>query len=43
MTAWAFLGEDCPARTLVARPTDMAIRLGASWSESKWGGVSPPP
>ena len=41
MTAWACSAEDWPARTLVASPADMAIRLKASRSGSRRGGVSP--
>ena len=41
MTAWARSTEDWPARTLVASPADMAIRLKASKSAFSWTGVSP--
>ncbi|HEX6453040.1 MAG TPA: hypothetical protein VF060_26720 [Trebonia sp.] len=41
MTAWACSAGDCPARTLVASPADMAIRLKASRSGSRLAGVSP--
>ncbi len=39
--AWACPGEDWPPRTLVPRPADMARRLTASRSGSRWAGVSP--
>ena len=41
MTARACPAEDCPARTLVASPADMAARLNASRSGSRWARVSP--
>jgi hypothetical protein len=41
MTACACPAEEWPARTLVPRPADMARRLMASVSGSRWAGVSP--
>ena len=41
MTARACSIEDWSARTLVASPADMATRLNASKSGSRWTGVSP--
>ena len=40
MTDWASWIEDWPARTLVASPADIAIRLKASRSGSRRAGVS---
>jgi hypothetical protein len=41
MTAWARSAVDRSARTLLPRPEDMASRLRASASASRWAGVSP--
>ena len=41
MTAWACSGEEWPPRTLWPRPAEMASRLTASVSGSRWAGVPP--
>ena len=41
MTAWACLAEEWPARTVVARPADMALRMRASASGSRSAGTCP--